>query len=752
MPVKEIDVGITETLGSHKPFRAVLKQQIHDFVVNEVLLSGDIAKLTKLPQATADTRLGKRANSDRQSPNGNTPSSSEATLDASKIPFDEIEALFAEQHAKTASNALRSLLSTNVDQLVLPVCNDKQKRTTIHQWVRNHIPLYMTDTVDIEEDGEKSQAIRLRKKATFPPWKRRKSDRNYAERHRDNTTRPPVNTTPHTASDSQQEPNSQTHSSPIQPNNQVDRSTVISFVLWKRNKDTNEALNALSKALRVPPSAFSYAGTKDKRAVTTQLVQIRGIPEHRLARANSLLARRDRRFPSIAVGNYTVLPKGSHRPLNLGDLRGNRFTIVLRDLHLSSPADEENINAAVDGLNAHGFVNYFGLQRFGTGVSGTHQTGFAILRGDFEDACRRILLPVMVVNDTPDGRDSLTPARRQLITALESFARKELSAQNLLKCLPKWMHIERAIASSFASDERRGVTKYDYKAAFSKLPRNLRRMYGHAVQSYIWNMMASERIRRHRPDDPSRMHAIEGDLIVVNDTGMGELSFDTEVREVTSEEERQKSIPVFRVVVPVVGSDVSVPTKAEYSKVATRIIEDEKMELKGNIVREFGMRGTYRFLLATPRDVEMRITSYVDSTEVLIPDATLPTDCSGRDQGRKYGEVDAKDKDPDRQSSERDVAVQGANVEPEEPPASSETVCANGAKAEVLTATDAINGSNPSASKKRALVIGFTLGRGEFATMLVRELTMMDSSKENQKDMQAQVNKNGMGASEMVAT
>lgn len=747
MPVTEVDVGITETLGSHKPFRAVLKQQIHDFVVNEVLLSGDIAKLTKLPQVNANMSLGKRGHNDRHSPNGTTQSLPEAPLDASKIPFDEIESLFTEQHAKTASHALRELVSGNGNQLVLPVCNDKQKRTTIHQWVRNHISVYVTDTVDVEGDDGKGQAIRLRKKSSCPPWKRRRADRTATDRHLNNTANPPVNTTPAATSDSQAEPNSQ----PNHSNTEVDRATMVSFVLWKRNKDTTEALNALAKALRVPPSAFSYAGTKDKRAVTTQLVQIRGIAEHRLARANTLLAKRDRRFLSIAVGNYTVLPKGSHRPLNLGDLRGNRFTIALRDLELRCHADEQNITAAVDGLNAHGFVNYFGLQRFGTGVSGTHQTGFAILRGDFEDACRRILLPVPVADNTSDGRNGLTPARRELITALESFARKEMSAQDLLKSLPRWMHIERAIASSFANDERRGVKKYDYKAAFNKLPRNLRRMYGHAVQSYIWNIMASERIKLHRPNDPSQMHAIEGDLIVANDDDVAELSFDTEVREVTSEEERQKSICVFRVIIPVVGSDVSVPTGADYGKLATRIIEDEKMELKGNLVREFGMKGTYRFLLAKPRHVEMRIASYLDSSEVLIPDANLPTNCSRGEQPRKGEKAEAKGQDPTVLSSTRDEAVQGTDMKRDEPLASSETACANGAEAEGLTGADNGNRGNNSAGKRKALVIGFTLRRGEFATMLVRELTMMDSSKANQKDMQAQVNK-GMNAVETLAT
>jgi TruD family tRNA pseudouridine synthase len=48
--------------------------------------------------------------------------------------------------------------------------------------------------------------------------------------------------------------------------------------------------------------------------------------------------------------------------IKLGDLSGNRFKIVIREL---SEQNDQIINEAVESLKENGFINYFGLQRFG---------------------------------------------------------------------------------------------------------------------------------------------------------------------------------------------------------------------------------------------------------------------------------------------------------------------------------------------------------------------------------------------------
>lgn len=67
-------------------------------------------------------------------------------------------------------------------------------------------------------------------------------------------------------------------------------------LMEKQNRDTAAALHALAVALRLPPTAVKAAATKDRRAVTTQLVSVAGV-------SRVLLDSQNRRRPSL---NYKL--------------------------------------------------------------------------------------------------------------------------------------------------------------------------------------------------------------------------------------------------------------------------------------------------------------------------------------------------------------------------------------------------------------------------------------------------------------
>uniref|UniRef100_A0A8B9PCZ4 Pseudouridylate synthase 7 homolog n=1 Tax=Apteryx owenii TaxID=8824 RepID=A0A8B9PCZ4_APTOW len=97
------------------------------------------------------------------------------------------------------------------------------------------------------------------------------------------------------------------------------RGSYCHFVLYKENKDTMDAINVLSKFLRVKPNIFSYMGTKDKRAITVQEIAVLRITAQRLAHLNKCLM-------NFKLGNFSY----KNHPLKLGELQGNHFTVVLR--------------------------------------------------------------------------------------------------------------------------------------------------------------------------------------------------------------------------------------------------------------------------------------------------------------------------------------------------------------------------------------------------------------------------------------
>jgi tRNA pseudouridine13 synthase len=115
----------------------------------------------------------------------------------------------------------------------------------------------------------------------------------------------------------------------------------------KRDVTTREVQKLLALSCDVPLSEVSYAGMKDKRVVAHQWFSIR-----RPARESFVLDDRVR-----------VLRCSYHqRKLRRGELAGNRFRVVVRDVSCAVDELEANLNR----VRRHGVPNYFGPQRFGS--------------------------------------------------------------------------------------------------------------------------------------------------------------------------------------------------------------------------------------------------------------------------------------------------------------------------------------------------------------------------------------------------
>lgn len=122
--------------------------------------------------------------------------------------------------------------------------------------------------------------------------------------------------------------------------------------LWveKRGRSTPEAAKALARHCGLQERDVSWAGLKDRQAVTRQyLCAPARFVEGKLA---------DFAYPGV-----TVLRAARHQnKLKSGHLYGNRFSLVLRGVRDGAAA-----TACLARLVARGVPNFFGEQRFGLG-------------------------------------------------------------------------------------------------------------------------------------------------------------------------------------------------------------------------------------------------------------------------------------------------------------------------------------------------------------------------------------------------
>lgn len=118
----------------------------------------------------------------------------------------------------------------------------------------------------------------------------------------------------------------------------------------KRGANTDFVAKELARFASVRPEAVSYAGLKDRHAVTRQTFSIH------------LPGKADPDWSTFEHAEFRVLEAVRHsRKLQRGALKGNRFRIVLRDVQGDCGAAERTVEA----IRTQGVPNYFGEQRFG---------------------------------------------------------------------------------------------------------------------------------------------------------------------------------------------------------------------------------------------------------------------------------------------------------------------------------------------------------------------------------------------------
>ncbi|WP_135302062.1 tRNA pseudouridine(13) synthase TruD [Haloarcula amylovorans] len=353
-----------------------------------------------------------------------------------------------------------------------------------------------------------------------------------------------------------------------------------------RNWDTNDFASALSDRLGISRERVSWAGTKDKRAVTRQLFSVDGIdPED---------------VPELDGADVEVVGRAG-RPILFGDLAGNAFEIVVRDadrpenaaavfadLRAFAGGDDESASVDAESLSDEatvGVPNYFGQQRFGSRRPVTHEVGLEIVRGDWEGAV------LAYVGNPHDREPEATQDAREYAEETRDWA-------GALDRLPRALGYERSMCHTLVDNGADGPE--DFREAVETLPTNLQTLFVNAAQSYVFNCILSARLERGLPFD----RPVEGDVVCFGDSeAPDDLSLpdpdrtqrvtETRLRTVERHCERGRAF----VTAPLVGTETEL-TDGEPGEIERDVLEDVELEpadfdLPGN----FHSEGTRRAIL-----------------------------------------------------------------------------------------------------------------------------------------------------------
>ncbi len=332
-----------------------------------------------------------------------------------------------------------------------------------------------------------------------------------------------------------------------------------------KNWETNHFITYLSRYLGISRKRVTYAGTKDKRALTTQYFCLNaGIVQD-----------------EIRIKDCEILEKFYvNHPLNLGDLRGNRFTIRVFS------NDDENYSRAWNRMNEissrGAFWNFFGIQRFGMMRYNTHEVGRKIIKEGMESAVKEYLYDPEIDHD--DFRIELGKTWDY--------------ARGLIQ-YPEHLQFERALMSELVAGK-------SYSEAFEALPKPLRIMFIHAYQSFLFNRILKERMNLSK--NPLKIY--DGDLVSpidqlynINEANIIEVNqFNLEkIQKMTVE---RKVTPLA----PLIGMETRQQNGVP-GNLITKVMEEENITFEDFRVREkseLSSKGNYRSIAFVPNEVVLK--------------------------------------------------------------------------------------------------------------------------------------------------
>ena len=429
----EEDVGITQYMSPEIPgFKCVLKHRYSDFIVNEIDIDGKVVWIKEKDNAVENIDTNKNIEE----------SKNELTEEkTSEIISTKFSQFLSEKDKKNLNELIVKYLYKQHqinDFIIINFIDDKEKRKLFHEAIRENFPFLDSETVEDKTTKIKTMKILYMTKQNL--YKRRK----------------------------------------IFP----DKSkNILYFSMLKRNMDTISVINYIARFLHRTPKTIKFAGNKDKRGITTQKLSL----YNTLPNEITGMTKSKHWNKNIEISNFSF----SDKELRLGLLKGNQFCVCFRFVENINKNDFENLlKKIVNSINQSGFLNYFGMQRFGVGNISTNIIGKDVIKKNWKLAFIKILSTEAMFDAMKQANLKSNDIQKEIFD--KNDKNKQMSIiSDLLKILPKFCTESKLLFNY------KKTGKNSFQSSFNSLNKQLQVLYPHAYQSYIWNMTVSYRIEKY---------------------------------------------------------------------------------------------------------------------------------------------------------------------------------------------------------------------------------------------------------------
>ncbi|OLN83683.1 Multisubstrate pseudouridine synthase 7 [Colletotrichum chlorophyti] len=721
----DVSLGITERIApAMTAWTGDMRKRYTDFQVNEINKDGTVLHLkeTRIPPPPKEPTPPPQPAAEEkkeEDPAKAEDAAEDTTAEKPAVPEVAAEdlAIIASLTTEDFANELLAMYqaisadkTAKTEPTTSPVIDDKEKRSQLHQHVRR----IFRSAIDTSTDPTGAVVARV-----VPPRGKGKGARGGRDNGGGKQRKPKVRA--------------------------PGEGEYLHFTLYKENRDTMDALHQIAKAVRIKPQAIGTAGTKDRRAATTQRCSIRGQRAEALVRA---------RLYGVTIGDYAY----ATTPIHLGAHAGNEFVIALKDCLVVGSPDlpaqdrhsqiHASVEAAMKSMHTLGWINYFGHQRFGTHDIGTHEIGRLILQEDFEGAVNGILCyDEAIAKRAAAGEVPIEGHTRDEFNRHHAcmLFRDGGSADDALRLLPRRFSAESSLIRHLGRTS--GPSRRDFIGALTSITRGLRSMYLHAYQSYVWNHAASHRWRLYGEN------VVEGDLVLIDskpsqDSDAAAVPQDdddaeaSEARPLTAEEAASGKYTIHDIVLPSPGHAVVYPSNAVGDFYTTFMREHGDLDPHKMMRRhrEFSLPGAYRKVvvrfLAEPR---FEVREYEDDNEQMHPTDMDRIRATRGAQSKKRGRDGEQEQEQEQNGAGKKTKVEAGDVAV----AAVETKCDEemadapkpgdqadaAAKPEATSETSAPAEPKPAPEPKTAVIVTFQLPKSAYATVALRELMGVDESE-----------------------